>query len=81
MGDDKLLEKIRNTKAGWSDREIFKLLSSFGFVSREKKHTVYSHPEHEDLNLVVPRAKELKKVYPREVEKLIDRLRERSDES
>jgi len=74
---EKLLQKLRQTKAGWSDRELFKLMTGYGFLSREGNHTVYSHTEHSDLRLVVPRGRELKKVYLREAEKLIDEVLER----
>ncbi len=71
---EKLFERLRNTKAGWSDRDIYKLLSGYGFLSREGKHTVYSHRDYDDLSLTVPRSKQLKKIYPSRAEKLIDTL-------
>ena len=74
MSAEKLLARLRNTKAGWSESELWQVLTAHGFLSREGKHTVYSHPEHSDLRLVVPRDRELKKIYPREAEKLIDKL-------
>ena len=71
---DKLLDRLSNTQAGWSDRELWKLLTSYGFDSREGKHTVYYHPIHTDLTIVIPRGRELLPVYPREVKKLIEKL-------
>ena len=73
----KLLGHLRNTKAGWSDADIFKLMAAHGFLSREGNHTVYSHPDHPDLHLVVPSGKDLPKVYARQAEKLIDKLLDR----
>ena len=73
----KLLQRLRNTKAGWSDTDIFKLMVGHGFLSREGNHTVYSHPDHPDLHLVVPRGKDLPKVYASHAEKRIDTLIER----
>lgn len=70
----KLLERLRNTKVGWSDTDIFKIMSAYGFLSREGKHTVYSHPDYDDLSLTVPRSKDLRKTYPARAEKLIDEL-------
>lgn len=77
---DKLLERLKNTKAGWSDRDLWKLLTAFNFSSRESKHTVYYHPTHPDLTIVIPRGRELLPVYPREVEKLIKMLQGREME-
>lgn len=71
---EKLLERLRNTKAGWSDADLFKLLSAYGFLSREGKHTVYSHKDYDDLSLTVPRNKNLRKTYPARAEKLIDEI-------
>lgn len=73
----KLLERLRNTKAGWSDTDIFKLMAGHGFLSRERNHTVYSHPDHPDLHLVVPSGNDLPKVYASKAEKLIDILLDR----
>jgi hypothetical protein len=56
----KLLNKMRETKAGWSPLSYRRLFSGFGFLSREGgNHTIYWDPVEKSNRVQVPRHDEL----------------------
>jgi hypothetical protein len=78
MGDDRLLARMRASKAGWGWNDLNSLYTSFGFASREGgKHTVYVHEEHRDLRATVARHRSLPVGYIQTAIKLIDEAHRR----
>jgi predicted RNA binding protein YcfA (HicA-like mRNA interferase family) len=72
---EKLLQKARQTKAGWSSDDLIKLYKGFGFEIRQAQgsHVVISHPKYEGLTaLIAVHAKELSKAYVVKAVKNID---------
>ena len=64
MGNEKLLQRMQNTKAGWKPRDLERLYDSFGFEKREgAKHTRYQHPSFPWLIATVPRHKSISPRY------------------
>jgi len=75
MGDEKLLAKMRESKAGWGWNDLDRLYLSYGFDKREGgKHTVYVHPEHPVLRATVARHRSLPVGYITTAIRLIDGL-------
>lgn len=76
----KLLERARNSKAGWSSKDLLELYKGFGFSIREGRgsHVVISHPDYPEnklLRTVVPVQKnELPKAYVSTAVKAIEAL-------
>lgn len=76
----KLLERARNSKAGWSSKDLLELYKGFGFSIREGRgsHVVISHADYPDnklLRAVVPiQTKELPKAYVSNAVKAIETL-------
>jgi len=64
---EKLLDRARQTKAGWKSAELLTLYSGFGFTIREGSgsHKVISHPQFTHLRATVPDhpSNELSKKY------------------
>ena len=63
---EKLLERARQNKAGWSPKDLGALYSGFGFIIREGKgsHRIVSHSKYSHLRTVFPEhARELAKAY------------------
>jgi predicted RNA binding protein YcfA (HicA-like mRNA interferase family) len=63
---EKLLNRARQSKAGWMPHELLMLYEAFGFRIREASgsHKYISHPKFSGLTAVVPvHAKELGKKY------------------
>lgn len=72
---DKILARMRATKAGWRPQDFQALYLGHGFVQTElKKHTQYQHPRHLELWTTVARGVPLSKAYAEEAVKLIDKL-------
>ncbi len=79
---DKLLEKMRNSKAGWSANDLNVLYIGFGFDFREGgKHIIYIHPEFPELRATVARHSSLAIGYIKHAIHLIDRLKELKGEA
>ena len=73
---EKLLSRMRTSRAGWSERDIEKLLTSFGFTFRQATHgRLYYHPSYPQLALNVAHRRELGKYYITASVKLIDDLK------
>jgi predicted RNA binding protein YcfA (HicA-like mRNA interferase family) len=76
----KLLSRARNSKAGWTSKDLLELYRGFGFSIREGRgsHVVVSHPDYPNnhaLRAVVPtHAKELPKAYVVNAVKAVDEL-------
>ncbi len=72
----KLLERMRRTKSGWGQIHFDRLLTGFGFIKGGKKEAIYTHPDHSELRISIPRHNSLKKWVARDAVKLIDELLE-----
>jgi hypothetical protein len=73
---DKLLEKMRNSKAGWKPSDLHSLYIGFGFKFREGAgHMIYWHPKYKELRATVARHGELVVGYIQHAIKLIDKLK------
>jgi predicted RNA binding protein YcfA (HicA-like mRNA interferase family) len=85
---EKLLERARNSKAGWKARELVTLYEEFGFTIREGKgsHKVVTHPDYDDLGGVISvhPSKEVGKGYVdsalKDIEELLERQKEQEEE-
>jgi predicted RNA binding protein YcfA (HicA-like mRNA interferase family) len=76
---DKLWQKAKRTKAGWSAKDLISLYEGFGFQVRQAKgsHVIVSHPENKELRATVAiHAKELDKGYVDQAIDLIEKLLE-----
>ena len=72
---EKLLNKMRTSKAGWSFEDLEVLYTGFGFEKREGgKHTVYIHPDFPELRATVARHRTLAAGYIQHAISLIDQL-------
>lgn len=73
----KLLSRMRASKAGWRQKDLEALYTGFGFEFREGSgHRVYFHPKYPQLYATVPRHGPLAKVYISTAVRLIDQLNE-----
>lgn len=78
----KLLERARNTTAGWQTSDLVKLYKSFGFEFREGRDIVAVHPEFKELRASISRSSSnLANGYIRHAVKTIERLLELQGES
>ena len=74
---EKLLERMRASKAGWSRNEVAALYEQYGFAIRQgSSHDIVSHPEYPELRATLPRHDELAKAYVVHAVRLITRLKE-----
>jgi hypothetical protein len=72
---ERLLTRMRATKAGWGQRDFEELYTSFGFVYEEGGlHRLYYHPRHPHLRTTVGRHNDLAKGYAAKAVRLIDEL-------
>lgn len=71
---EKLLEKLRQNKAGWRANELKALYEGFGFTIRAgSNHDVVTHPDYPKLRATLPRhAKELLPTYASQALKNIE---------
>lgn len=75
----KLLQKMRNSSAGWKRADIIALYEGYGFVistgsNRGAKHDKIAHPEFPQLVTFLPRHTELARAYVREAVRLVSQL-------
>ena len=77
----KLLEDMRNSASGWSQKDFQKLFEGFGFKAKGKKHAVYIHSSFPDLRMSVPRHNVLRDWVARDAVKLIDELISRKEKT
>jgi hypothetical protein len=74
---EKLLARMRASKADWNFKDLETLYLGFGFTYREgSKHRMYYHPTHPELYATVARHTSLAKGYVVDAVKLIDRLKQ-----
>lgn len=79
---EKLLARMRASKAGWRQKDVETLYLSFGFKFREgSKHRFYFHPRYPQLYATVARHDPLAKGYISTAVRLIDELRQLEVES
>jgi hypothetical protein len=55
---EKLLDRLRQSKAGWKPTELMQVLSGHGFTrKKESRHgTFFEHPEYPvDTTVIIPR--------------------------
>jgi len=72
---DRLLEKMRRSKAGWTFTDLERLYIGLGFEIREGgKHRIYVHPKFPQLRATVTRSRSLAKGYIDHALGLADRL-------
>ncbi len=73
---EKLLEKARNSPAGWHKRDLDSLYRKWGFEIEERaRHTMYTHPKYPDLYAVITRSSgEVSSRYVETAVELIDTL-------
>jgi len=79
---DALLEKMRRSPSGYGARDLDRLLSHFGFVSREgSNHRVYRHELLEAGRVVVvPRHRSVRAHVVRKAVSAVDSVVERRSE-
>ena len=74
---NKLLERMRATKAGWKCQDLIRLYTGFGFlVTHGSNHEIIKHPVHLQLRTTLPRHKFLASGFVEYAVKLIDKLLE-----
>lgn len=72
---EKLRERMRASKQGWTADDLESLYEGFGFTYRDRgKHRVYSHPDHPRLIATVTRGNKLPVGYVQMALKLLDSL-------
>ena len=73
---EKLLMRMRASKAGWSPQDLDRLYRHYGFSVREGgKHCVYFHSKYPFLMATVKRHTQLGKGYIQDAINLIDKLK------
>ena len=80
---EKLLQRARQTRAGWTAQDLIALYEAYGFRVRQGRgsHVVVSHPQFEGLTALIPvHAKELSKPYVATAVKNIERAIELESE-
>lgn len=79
---DKILEKMRNSKAGWGVDDLHALYVGFGFEFRQGgKHIIYIHPEFPELRATVARHGTIAIGYIQHAISLIDKLKKLREEA
>lgn len=79
---ERLLERMRRSKAGWTFTDLEKLYLGLGFRMREGgKHRLYIHPKFPELRATVTRSRSLAKGYIEHALHLAKRLKEMEAES
>jgi len=74
-GVDRLLDRMRRSKAGWTFADLERLYVGLGFKIREEgKHRLYIHPRFPQLRATVTRSRSLAKGYIKHALDLAERL-------
>ena len=72
---EKLLERMRKSKSGWTSKDLVRLYRGFGFeVRKGRRHDVVSHPDYPSLRQTLPRSLKDSTPYVSEAIKMIDNL-------
>jgi hypothetical protein len=75
MKAEKLLQRMRQTLAGWGQDHFDTLYRGYGFECEEgSNHHLYFHPEYPELMATVGRHNKLHKGYASHAIETIDRL-------
>jgi len=78
---EKLLQRMRDSQAGWKPNDLDRLYRYYGFKVREGgKHCVFFHPKYPYLMATVKRSNNLGKGYIRDAIDLVDKLIKLEDE-
>ena len=78
---NKLLSRMRASRAGWGQADLEALYLGFGFEFREgKQHRFYFHPNHPELFATVARHSPLAKGYITHAIRLIEWLMQLEDQ-
>jgi hypothetical protein len=73
----KLLEQMKQSKAGWRRKDLDKLYTGFGFIiTHGSNHDIAKHPDFPQLRATLPRHNFLAKGYVEFAVKLIDKVLE-----
>jgi hypothetical protein len=73
----KLLERMKQSKAGWRRQDLDKLYTGFGFVIiHGSRHDIVKHPDFPQLRTTLPRHGFLARGYVEFAVKLVDTLLE-----
>ena len=72
----KLLERARNSPAGWRSSELVKLYEQFGFEIRQGKNDINAvHPTYRNLRASISKSSgELSPAYARHAVEMIEKL-------
>jgi len=74
---EKLLERMRQSKANWKRRDLDALYKGFEFeITHGKSHDIVRHPQFPELRTTLPRHNFIAKGYIEYAIKLIDKLQE-----
>lgn len=74
---EKLLERMRASKAGWGEKDLETLYRGFSFEVREgSRHRFFYHSKYPQLYATVARHNSLAKGYIATAVKLIDQLKQ-----
>ncbi len=74
-GAERLLARMRRSKADWKPSDLRRLYFGFGFeVDEGGSHSIFIHPVYPQLRATVPRHAPLPKAYAAFAVKLIDEL-------
>jgi len=77
----KLLERMKQSKAGWKRQNLDKLYIGFGFIiNHGSSHDIVKHPDFPQLRATLPRHNYLARGYVEYAIKLIDKLLEMQKE-
>jgi len=71
----KLLERMKQSRAGWKKQDLDKLYKSFGFIiTHGGSHDIVKHPNFPQLRTTLPRHNFIAKVYVDFAIELIEKL-------
>ena len=71
----KLLERMRQSRAGWKRQDLEQLYIAFGFlISHGARHDIVKHPDYPNLRTTLPRHNEIAKIYVEIAVRLVDKL-------
>ena len=74
---EKLLARMKRTKAGWTHKDLDTLYRGFGFEADEDgPHTVYVHSKYPQLRASVTRSRTVAVGYVQHALKLIEQLQD-----
>ncbi|MGD0780693.1 MAG: hypothetical protein ABR954_07975 [Dehalococcoidales bacterium] len=79
---ERLLERMRRSKTGWTCEDLEKLYLGLGFEKQEGgKHTIYVHPKFSELRATITRSRSLAIGYIIHAIRLADMLKEKESKN